>query len=235
VRPDIPEEVERIILTAMARARDDRYSTAAEMRRDVTTAALHSGLVPDPELLAGLVRTFAPSDEEITDEDLEPAGRRAPQRQPAPERPVSSGGVDAAAEAAEQDDAEMAGSVEQSVEIAVEEPSGPWDMSEAKLGLDLPLTREGPVAVGEEPSIDIDDAPLHDTLADRSLEVLLRRTVPVSHALPEPADSEEPTLGDEPRSVEVAIDEDEGRATWKGTPVKNLWDDPGSSGEEGSK
>jgi len=62
IKKDIPERVESIIMAAMAMDPDDRYGTAAQMRRDVASTALKLGLTADPDLLAGLVKTFRPDD-----------------------------------------------------------------------------------------------------------------------------------------------------------------------------
>ncbi len=83
VKPDLPEIVEQVILGALAMDPDERYGTAAQMRRDLASAALKLGLSPDPDLLAGLVRTFMPEERRELSLELKPPPPEAVLTRPA--------------------------------------------------------------------------------------------------------------------------------------------------------
>ncbi len=60
VRPEVPAELERVILKAMARSVDARYATASEMAADLERFAAAEGLFPAARPLGELVRGLFP-------------------------------------------------------------------------------------------------------------------------------------------------------------------------------
>jgi serine/threonine-protein kinase len=72
IRPDCPLELERIILKALAREREDRYQNARDLQRDLETFGREERLDTSTTALGDLVRSMVP----------EPEGDRATAPQP---------------------------------------------------------------------------------------------------------------------------------------------------------
>ncbi len=56
INPDLPEDIERVILKALSKNPDDRYQTAGEMAKDLRNAV---GLAPDDTLHSNPLKTLA--------------------------------------------------------------------------------------------------------------------------------------------------------------------------------
>ena len=228
LRPEIPERVEAIIVRAMASEPDRRYPTAAEMRREVAATALALGLSADPDLLAGLVRTFAPPEPSASHDLIAPQmggptpmttarSRRAGQgTEPLgsiePARAEDPEGLDEhrsselpAAPAAGPGRTTLPGAVLglEGTRLEVPVPRPP------SAGLELPITQESSLAAtGEQTSLEIVDEPVRDTLVDAPPGLTRSRTAVEALARIVEVGVDEPTI-DESTSVDHDGDDDE--------------------------
>lgn len=74
VNPRVPEEVEGVILKAMAKEPDERYQTVEEMARALASAIAVSGPAPEDELEIESTDVDTPDEPEQPDEPVEPEG-----------------------------------------------------------------------------------------------------------------------------------------------------------------